>query len=359
MNQNACIFIISFFYFTTANTMSNQQKLRVAIEKGSTDVVENLLRENSININQQDKFGLTPLFLAVQNEHVSITKLLIQHSANVNIQDKDGVTVLWLASGMGNLEITKLLLDANADYNLVPNEIRLTPIHAAAAYNFIGTIELLVKAGANINEQDADGQTALWQAAEKNNSALIRELCKLGADPNTVNKEYNASAVTVAVYRGYLDVLNVLHECGANFLTYTAAGESMVHVASHLENIQILTLLITKFGLDVNTKNLYLGATSLHSAAADGNTTVIQSLIDLGADVNFADANGWTPLHSAAAHNKINTVKLLLENGALSVTDKEDILPRTLARIQKFEAVADLLSGYDYTNSTFGEKLEL
>jgi len=47
-------------------------------------------------------------------------------------------------------------------------------------------------------------------------------------------------------------------------------------------------------------------------------------LIALGADVNAADKNGWTPLHFAAQENAAKAVELLLRAGAsVDVPDKQ------------------------------------
>ncbi|EAX92757.1 hypothetical protein TVAG_373560 [Trichomonas vaginalis G3] len=42
-----------------------------------------------------------------------------------------------------------------------------TPLHHAARHNSIETAELLISNGANINEKDKYGQTALYIAVEK------------------------------------------------------------------------------------------------------------------------------------------------------------------------------------------------
>jgi ankyrin repeat protein len=54
----------------------------------------------------------------------------------------------------------------------------------------------------------------------------------------------------------------------------------------------------------------------LHYAARDGNPDRARSELASGADVNAADANGWTPLHFAAQAQSAAVVRLLLESGA-------------------------------------------
>lgn len=58
--------------------------------------------------------------------------------------------------------------------------------------------------------------------------------------------------------------------------------------------------------------------TPLHRAAANnGNPEVIRTLVQLGADVNARDKDGWTPLHVAAGlSEKPEVVLVLLKLGA-------------------------------------------
>ncbi len=67
----------------------------------------------------------------------------------------------------------------------------------------------------------------------------------------------------------------------------------------------------------LGVRNLY-GRTALCSAARDGggDAAVIRTLIDLGADVNAADKQGWTPIELAAWRPYPAVVDVLLDAGA-------------------------------------------
>ena len=58
------------------------------------------------------------------------------------------------------------------------------------------------------------------------------------------------------------------------------------------------------------------GRSPLHYAARDGDVGAAQAHVASGADVNAADANGWTALHFAAQSQSAATVSLLLDKGA-------------------------------------------
>ena len=60
------------------------------------------------------------------------------------------------------------------------------------------------------------------------------------------------------------------------------------------------------------------GLTLLHSAAADGQISLVAVLLDAGADPDARDANGWTPLAYACGNDEhgASVVSCLLEHGA-------------------------------------------
>ena len=69
---------------------------------------------------------------------------------------------------------------------------------------------------------------------------------------------------------------------------------------------------------NVNVKINKAGNTLLASASKEGDTELVQQLLDLKADVNVQKANGDTPLIVASRRNEDNleTVALLLNNNA-------------------------------------------
>jgi uncharacterized protein len=58
------------------------------------------------------------------------------------------------------------------------------------------------------------------------------------------------------------------------------------------------------------------GRTPLHHAVIEGDSGLLRSLLEVGADANASDHAGWTPLHFAAQSHDLNAVRLLLDRGA-------------------------------------------
>ena len=67
---------------------------------------------------------------------------LIQHpGVDIDAQDELGLTALWDAASWGYSEIVNMLAKAGADINM-PAMDGSTPVHAAASYGYSHTIEV-------------------------------------------------------------------------------------------------------------------------------------------------------------------------------------------------------------------------
>ncbi|KAG9472892.1 hypothetical protein GDO78_016075 [Eleutherodactylus coqui] len=58
------------------------------------------------------------------------------------------------------------------------------------------------------------------------------------------------------------------------------------------------------------------GETVLHRACIEGNTKMVQCLLEKGHPLNPRDYCGWTPLHEACNHGHLDIVQLLLDKGS-------------------------------------------
>lgn len=84
--------------------------------------------------------------------------------------------------------------------------------------------------------------------------------------------------------------------------------------------------------------------TALQIAAAFGHTTILQTLLQAGADVNTKDKDGYTALMIAAKKGNTESVKALIANGAqLDATDTDGDTALTLAAKQGHSGIVKLL----------------
>lgn len=88
-------------------------------------------------------------------------------------------------------------------------------------------------------------------------------------------------------------------------------------------------------------------STPLHHAADGGQSEVAAYLIEYGADVNFANNDGFTPLHSCALHGDSVTARLLINAGATVYTrDNNQMTPLHLCGLNDNVGVAEILVSY-------------
>lgn len=74
------------------------------------------------------------------------------------------------------------------------------------------------------------------------------------------------------------------------------------------------------------------GLTALHVACIHGKANIVESLIDMGAEINATDLNEYTPLHYAATRGHQNALLLLLHSGAnISQTNIDKNTPLHMA----------------------------
>ena len=144
--------------------------LHTAVSKGFFDITK-LLVEKGSYVNLQNKEGRTPLFLSVKNKHEQLIKLLIENEADVRIGYKENSTErFYLVRGKNR---------GRAAWHYIAGE----------QVNEPEIIDLLVKSGANVNAQDAEGFTPLHMAAIHGNLKIVKKLVDLEADVNIVTTD--------------------------------------------------------------------------------------------------------------------------------------------------------------------------
>ena len=109
-----------------------------------------------------------------------------------------GDTASHLAAAGYRVEIVRLLLNAGANPNAAANRRRSSPLHYAAdgfitglawdAKRQVETIQCLLRGGADIHLQDANGATPLHRAVRTRCAAAVKCLLKAGSDPTIPNK---------------------------------------------------------------------------------------------------------------------------------------------------------------------------
>ncbi len=129
------------------------------------------------NINKRNEEGETILHQAVEISDYKTVRLLINKGANVNARDKNGYTPLHCAVFARSLENVKVLIRGGGEINATQYVTGCTPLHSACKTGETKEIiKELVKAGANVEQKDKFGKTAMYYARTEELLEKLREL---------------------------------------------------------------------------------------------------------------------------------------------------------------------------------------
>ncbi|EAY17282.1 ankyrin repeat protein, putative [Trichomonas vaginalis G3] len=186
-----------------------------------------------------------------------------------------------------------------------------TAFHQAVIYNSIGTAELLLSYGANIDKADYE-LTSLHIAILNNSIEMVELLLSHGANVNEKNKT-GETPLLKAVFGNKKEIVELLLSHGANVNESDKYGRTVLCSAAEHNCYEIVKLLIS-YGANVNQSDK-AGCTALYHAAKQNCYEIVELLINSGANINQKNNFGRTALCSAVYHNCKETVKLLLSNG--------------------------------------------
>ncbi|RPB25026.1 ankyrin [Terfezia boudieri ATCC MYA-4762] len=185
---------------------SSRGRIHNAIENGNVFVVRTLLAMG-MDTEELDSNGRTPLVHAIMKLQEAICKLLLDKGASS--RDTNGWTPLASAAFKFNEDLCQFLVKKGCTLCLnTEQKVQLKPelscrIHLAAAGGYETALQLLLDMGADINERNSFGETALLEAVYNNQLSSVKILIGRGADA-TISTHEGFSALNMAV-RGLTD----------------------------------------------------------------------------------------------------------------------------------------------------------
>uniref|UniRef100_A0A5B7C7T3 Uncharacterized protein n=1 Tax=Davidia involucrata TaxID=16924 RepID=A0A5B7C7T3_DAVIN len=160
-----------------AATSGKWLPLHTLAASGEFYLVNALLKHN-VDINAQDKDGLTALHKAILCKKQAIFNLLLRESANPFVRDKEGATLMHYAVRTASSQMIKILLLYNVDINLQDND-GWTPLHLAVQTSRTDLVRLLLIKGADKTLKNQDGLTPLDLCLHCGQETRTYELIKL------------------------------------------------------------------------------------------------------------------------------------------------------------------------------------
>ncbi|HSP66727.1 MAG TPA: ankyrin repeat domain-containing protein [Bryobacteraceae bacterium] len=356
-----------------------------ASQNGSVAMVKRLL-EAGANPNLALLAGETPVMVAARGGYAGVVEQLLAKGANPNAHGARGQTALMWAVSQKHSQAVKVLLAHRADLNLrsdVWSEVMAIPPHGYLPHNKaiphggetalmfaarVGDLEsarLLVAAGANVNDADAWGVSAVTLAEHSGFGELVRFLLDKGADPNAVPNGF--TALQEAIMRRDETTVAALLDHGADpnapLKTWTPTrrssddfhfeaalvGATPYWLAARFTEPGVMRLLV-KHGADPKfvhhadyvAEQGFAGvsrketATPLMAALGVIRTApwveiekserealtleTVKLAVELGADLNIANTDGRTALDAAKGLRYESVINFLTEKGAKAGT---------------------------------------
>uniref|UniRef100_A0A2K6DZU2 Ankyrin repeat domain 6 n=1 Tax=Macaca nemestrina TaxID=9545 RepID=A0A2K6DZU2_MACNE len=161
-----------------------------------------------------------------------------------------------------------------------------TPLHLAANKGHLPVVQILLKAGCDLDVQDDGDQTALHRATVVGNTEIIAALIHEGCALDRQDKAGN-TALHLACQNSHSQSTRVLLLAGSRADLKNNAGDTCLHVAARYNHLSIIRLLLSAF-CSLHEKN-QAGDTALHIAAALNHKKVAKILLEAGADTTIVN----------------------------------------------------------------------
>lgn len=194
-----------------------------------------------------------------------------------------------------------------------PSELDERLLAASAAGDVVAIRQALAD-GADPDARDAAGSPALMLATVARAADAVRALIEAEADVDAQDAQ-RFNPFLYAGAEGLLDILRLANDAGADPAITNRFGGVALIPASERGHVDAVRYLLSESDVDVDHIN-DLGLTALLEAIvlSDGgprHQEIVRLLIEHGADVDLADADGVRPLTHARARGQNEVVALL------------------------------------------------
>ncbi|MBX7218694.1 MAG: ankyrin repeat domain-containing protein [Blastocatellia bacterium] len=310
-NAAACNHVFSTCTFLTMGIDETERgiALAVAAEYGQETVLDALL---FCGVSSQAK-GLA-LLKATEHGETRIVRRLLLGGASVNTVDGQHQTSLMLAAQYGHVEIARLLLKSNRIIINTGNNSGETALMLAAKYGRNEIARLLLESSAMVDLADSNHETALTLAAKANNTELVGLLLE-----KSESQQFPEQPVIAAAERGHTEVVRLLLNQSKTDLYSVPTSlfkpiKAAITSGHHLTALSLLALAGTP---TVKVDLLNEAISDPYPTEPDyHNYEVIRFFLNQGAAINQCGSTDETPLMRAVGWGSQTMVEALLEQGA-------------------------------------------
>lgn len=293
-----------------------------------------ILVNNGADIHQVMEHGegeeSTILNFAISKGDVEVVSIFLQSNAAIASFPKQHPTPLQVAARAGEMKLVEMLLKAGVDVNaratanMVDRELArtvkwcsctvLTPLQLALAEKNLAVAAVLIREGADVNAFDASEDLEAQDRRTFNSRPLSDDnyCCMSRQDLRTASSPLQLAALSRSVSMG-----RILLKLGAIVNIPGGFGTALQLAVAQEDNLAFVGLLLAN-GANVNAPAQEpRGRTALQAAVELGDGDVIELLLDHRANVNAAPSSeGVTAIRAAASRGDILLVAKLIRQGA-------------------------------------------
>jgi uncharacterized protein len=243
-------------------------------------------------------------------------RALIAQGADPNVPGADGTAPLSWSVWRQDAPTAAALLKAGASVD-TPTRLGVRPLQLAIENEDFASVRVLLEAGADVNAVDPTGEPLLMIAARTGRRDVAEALLARGARVNDRDTAYGQTALMVGAREGHAPVVALLLAKGSEVDTRTRAGKTPAFRTPG-SNAGSKGAGIVRGGWpERGERDPVPGAkTALLYAVREGHTDITRQLLDAGAALELADADGVTPLLMALLNGQLEVARLLVERGA-------------------------------------------
>ena len=266
--------------------------LHVAAHRGMGGMLK-ILTTSGVDVEAKDSLGRTPLLRSILSQKQAPFDVLLEGGANIQAVDSRKASALHFAAAAGQVNIIELLLSKGVDRHAADND-GAQALHHAGRNGQIAAVNALITSQADLNTPTKTGERLLHIASAHNKLPLVEHLL-------TSNVDVNPFATPVP------GTLKSQRPIGTQLIPLHYAC-----ILGHLEICMILLKHMAWVNAPTDT-----GVTALMMAADNGDTNLVNILIEAGAKVNASvPGTCLTALHISARKGDLETVQQLCRAGA-------------------------------------------
>ena len=176
--------------------------------EGKLEMIRYIIEDLKAQVNTADNDKITPIMEAVSTENEEIVNYLLEKGANIHATNKLGADALTMALSGSSEQIVAKLLSLGANPNHKWNKKNFSHLMLASRNGHLMSVKLLLKAGADINAKDTDGNIALHYACSEGFKDVVQFLLNRKSNPNTKNLR-GLTPKDLAKQNNFTDIVNL------------------------------------------------------------------------------------------------------------------------------------------------------